>query len=84
MTHHMKLNPSPYAAIKSGRKNIELRLNDEKRQKIQVGDEIIFTNTQISDLKLHTKVIALHKEPSFYNSRKRSKPRYNDSDLFVF
>ena len=43
--HHMKLNPSPFEMIKSGSKTIELRLLDEKRRKINVGDTIIFTNT---------------------------------------
>ena len=40
----MKLNPSPFAMIKSGEKTIELRLFDEKRQKIKPGDTIVFTN----------------------------------------
>ena len=33
-----------YEQIKTGKKNIELRLYDEKRRKIAVGDKIIFTN----------------------------------------
>ena len=41
----MKLNASPFEMIKSGVKSIELRLYDEKRQKIKIGDTIIFTNT---------------------------------------
>ena len=44
-THEMKLHASPFEMIKSGAKNIELRLFDEKRQKIKTGDDIIFTNT---------------------------------------
>lgn len=65
MNHEMKLNPAPYAAIKTGKKNIELRLNDEKRQMVKVGDNITFSNTAIPDLKLYTKVKALHHAPSF-------------------
>lgn len=61
----MKLNPAPYAAIKIGKKNIELRLNDEKRQKVKVGDTITFSNTAIPDLRLYTKVNALHHAVSF-------------------
>ena len=41
----MKLNPAPFAMIKSGKKTIELRLFDEKRQQIKAGDAIEFTNT---------------------------------------
>lgn len=43
--HNMKLNPEPFEMIKNGQKTIELRLFDEKRQKIKSGDEIVFTNT---------------------------------------
>jgi len=43
--HQMKLNPSPFEKIKSGNKTIELRLFDEKRQKIKEGDIITFTDT---------------------------------------
>ena len=65
MNHDMKLNPAPYAAIKTGKKNVELRLNDEKRQQVKVGDTITFSNTAIPDLKLYTKVNALRQVASF-------------------
>ena len=43
--HKMKLNSSPFERIKSGEKTIELRLYDEKRQRINEGDVILFSNT---------------------------------------
>ncbi|MBQ7760543.1 MAG: ASCH domain-containing protein [Clostridia bacterium] len=43
MTHKMKLQTSPFYSIKSGTKTVEMRLYDEKRQLIKVGDEIEFT-----------------------------------------
>ena len=46
MTHQMQLQPEPFDMIKSGEKTIELRLYDEKRRKIRIGDEIVFTNTE--------------------------------------
>lgn len=42
MEHIMNLNKQPFDMIKKGRKNIELRLFDEKRRKIQIGDYIVF------------------------------------------
>ena len=42
MTHNMKLNAEPFERIKNGSKTIELRLYDEKRHKIKVGDAICF------------------------------------------
>ena len=46
MIHYMKLNPKPFAMIAEGRKTIELRLYDEKRQGISLGDTIVFKNTE--------------------------------------
>lgn len=46
MLHEMTLFPRPYASIASGQKTIELRLYDEKRQSIHIGNQIRFTNTE--------------------------------------
>ena len=40
MIHRMKLDNEPFVNIKNGIKKIEIRLNDEKRQKIKVRDYI--------------------------------------------
>lgn len=60
MTHFMKLNPRPFAAIADGSKTIELRLNDEKRQKLRVGDEIVFSCTENPGRQVKAQVTALH------------------------
>jgi ASC-1-like (ASCH) protein len=65
MKHTMKLNDAPYAMIKSGRKTIELRLYDEKRQAIAVGDEIEFCHRVDPTAALLCRVIALHRFASF-------------------
>lgn len=44
MEHKMKLNNGPFNMIKNGTKDIEMRLYDEKRRKIKIGDNIEFTN----------------------------------------
>ncbi len=62
--HDMKLNPEPFAKIRSGEKTIELRLYDEKRQKIKAGDTIFFTNNATGEV-LKVKVVKLHLFPSF-------------------
>ncbi|MBE6541334.1 MAG: methyltransferase domain-containing protein [Ruminococcaceae bacterium] len=62
--HQMKLTPSPFAQIKSGNKTIELRLFDEKRQKIKEGDIITFTNT-VSHEQLRRVVKKLHRFDGF-------------------
>ncbi len=50
--------------IKSGSKTIELRLYDEKRREIQVGDTILFTNTENGE-HLSVRVLALSVFDSF-------------------
>ena len=62
--HNMKLNSEPFAMIASGHKTIELRLLDEKRQKINVGDIIVFTNTETGEILTAT-VCKLHRFPDF-------------------
>ena len=60
----MKLHAAPFKRIKNGQKTIELRLLDEKRQRIQVGDRIVFTNRTTGE-KLRAVVKALHRFDSF-------------------
>ena len=64
MTHNMNLNPQPFGMIAAGRKTIELRLLDEKRKQIAIGDVIVFTNTDTA-AQLRCKVKALHPFPNF-------------------
>ncbi len=43
MTHELKLNRGPFESMANGTKTVEMRLNDEKRKKIHVGDKIKFS-----------------------------------------
>lgn len=62
-THKMGLQPRYYDFIQKGTKRIELRLYDEKRQKIQLGDEIEFFKSE--NEKLKAKVVGLLRYASF-------------------
>lgn len=64
-TYELKLQPQFFNYIKYGTKRIELRLYDEKRQKIKAGDEIIFLKEPSLDEKLKVKVVKLIKCKSF-------------------
>lgn len=64
MKHEMCLYDDPFKLIQSGTKTIEMRLFDEKRQLIQVGDEIEFINRVTGEKQL-TEVIAMHIYGSF-------------------
>lgn len=65
MTHQMHLNSEPFHAIKSGFKSIELRLYDEKRKQIKIGDSIEFICTDNENETIIKKVVDLHIFPSF-------------------
>ena len=62
--HNMKLKDVPFQAIKAGTKTVEMRLYDDKRRKVQVGDTIEFTHIDTKE-KLNVCVIALHVHSSF-------------------
>ncbi len=72
MEHRMKLKNKPFELIKSGKKKQELRLYDEKRKLIEVGDTIIFTNIETQE-ELKVEVMYLHLYANF-------KDLYNDFD----
>ena len=80
----MSLKPEPFTSIASGKKTIELRLYDAKRQLIKIGDEIEFSNITNADLRILVKVIALHRFNSFkelYASLPLKKCGYDDLSI---
>ncbi len=75
----MKLKPHPYDLIKIGCKDIEMRLNDDKRQTIEIGDIIAFTNTESYET---IRVIVLNKHlfnnfSELYNAFDKSRLGYS-------
>lgn len=62
--YQMALQQEPFAQIAQLNKTIELRLWDEKRQKLKLGDWIEFTSLSTNQ-KLTVEVINLHLFPSF-------------------
>ena len=63
--HTMKVQTKYYNLLKAGIKTVELRLWDEKRQLIQVGDEITFSDLSNPDDTFVARVLALHRANSF-------------------
>lgn len=61
----MKLQPEFYYYMKDGTKEIEIRLNDLKRQKIKIGDTIIFTKEPDNIESFKTRVVDLLRYDSF-------------------
>ena len=59
MKHVMKLHSTPFEMIQSGRKTIELRLHDEKRRLISIGDEIKFVSLSDPTISLNYRALLL-------------------------
>lgn len=74
MNHIMKLKSRYFDYMKNGTKRIEIRLNDEKRKLIKVGDTITFLKEPELTDKLNTKVIELLKYDNFDDM-------FNDIDI---
>ena len=83
MIHYMNLAPSAFVKIADGNKTIELRLNDEKRQRINVEDTIVFNCLGAKDI-ISEQVSGLHKFPDFkelYNALPLEKCGYTVAEL---
>ena len=82
MIHEMRLNNEPFNKIKEGTKTVELRLLDEKRKALRVGDKIIFTN-RANNEKIDVLVTNLFKADSFepiYEKYSKVAMGYNEED----
>lgn len=82
MEFKMHLREKPFFMIKSGKKDIEMRLYDEKRQKIKVGDTIEFSNEETGQT-INAEVEAVHVFENFeqlYNSFDKTRIGYLDNE----
>ena len=69
MNHDMRLHEKPFNMIRDGIKDIEYRLNDEKRKQIKIGDTITFYKRPLEkevikvvviDLKYYPNLLAMY------------------------
>lgn len=64
MIHKMKLWHDSFVKILRGTKTVEMRLFDEKRSVLSVGDTIVFEDTS-DGTRSECMVLALYRYPSF-------------------
>ena len=84
MQYTMKLFEKPYRDLEQGKKTIELRLCDEKRNGICIGDIILFYLYGKSDSFIKTRVIHIYKFNSFtelYKELPLEKCGYSEKEL---
>lgn len=65
MKYIMKLNPKYFEYMKNGTKRVEIRLNDEKRKDLKIGDEIIFQKEPELKEELYTQIVSLNIKRNF-------------------
>lgn len=65
MIYEMKLKAEPFEKIEIGRKTVELRLFDEKRRRLDIGDKIIFEKFEDSGQRIAVVVKSLHRYATF-------------------
>ena len=72
--HYMSVKQPYFNQLKDGKKTIELRCFDEKRQKIKMGDYIVFTDSANKKESLQAKVTNLYWEKDFNSLSKKIQP----------
>lgn len=83
MQHNMNLFKEPFDMISTGNKSYELRLYDEKRQKIKAGDTIVFTSLVNSET-IKTIVLSVNVFESFnelYRKLPMNKCGYKQNEI---
>lgn len=83
MTHEMDIWHDSFVKIKEQTKTIEMRLFDEKRSLISIGDTIIFTDTSNKE-KIDCMVINMYRYLSFeelYQHHSKVSIGYNKDEI---
>lgn len=65
MEYTMRLTAVPFEKMRNGSKVIELRLYDEKRKRIKIGDTILFISLEDPKDTLITRVVDIYTFASF-------------------
>ncbi len=84
LTYFFNLNKESFEKVRNNVKTIEMRLNDEKRRKLKIGDNIVFVNRENENEIIPVTVTALHIFSSFkelYASLPLSKCGYTAENI---
>ena len=73
------LDSDVFEIVKNKQKNIEIRVNDEKRRKLKVGDELIFLKRPLEEDKLYADVTFL----DYYDNFEQLVNYYDMKNLYL-
>ena len=84
MEFTMRLTAAPFEKLRDGSKKIELRLYDEKRRQIKIGDTILFISLKDPNDTVLTRVSDIYRFASFedlYKALPLVDLGYSDRDM---
>lgn len=67
MEMKVHLHPDVFEIVKKGVKDVEVRINDEKRRQLNVGDTLVFLKRPLEEEEIRAKVVGLEYYDSFEN-----------------
>ena len=67
MEMKVHLHADVFEIVKMGKKDIEVRINDEKRRQLKVGDTLVFLKRPFDDEEIRAKVVGLEYYDYFDN-----------------
>ena len=76
---NVHLDEDVFEIVKTGSKDIEVRLNDDKRRKLKVGDKIIFLKRPLEDESITAEVIGLE----YYDNFSKLVDNYDMNRLYL-
>ena len=59
MEMKVHLHSDVFEIVKNGKKDIEVRINDEKRRQLKIGDTLVFLKRPNDDEEIRAKVVGL-------------------------
>lgn len=79
MEMKIHLHPDVFEIVRLGDKDIEVRLNDEKRRELKVGDTLVFLKRPNDDEEIRAKVVDL----SYYDNFEELVEHYDMKRLYL-
>ena len=73
------LDADVFEVVKNGSKKVEVRVYDEKRRKMKIGDELIFLKRPLEKEKIVTKIVGL----KIYNNFIELVKDYEMKELYL-
>ena len=74
-----RLDPDIFEVVKNGTKRVEVRLYDEKRKKMNIGDELVFFKRPLEEEKLVTVITNLKR----FKAIEELLSNYQMKDIYI-